>query len=78
MRSIHDPPADSDCTVNLHPSLDPVQLDDPDLSENEKHAIQRTQTRFLTPTSGAAIMNSTRPATISAVVSSNPLALLAW
>ncbi|KAH6971211.1 Alpha/Beta hydrolase protein [Ilyonectria sp. MPI-CAGE-AT-0026] len=64
--------------LNLLPSLDQVEYDDPDLSEIERQAVQRGKKRFQTPTSGAAIMNSTRPATIGAVVSSNPLSLLAW
>ncbi|KAH8658586.1 Alpha/Beta hydrolase protein [Ilyonectria robusta] len=64
--------------LNLLPSLDQVDSDDPDLSEIGRQAVQRGKKRFQTPTSGAAIMNSTRPATIGAVVSSNPLALLAW
>ncbi|KAM5380790.1 hypothetical protein ACJZ2D_003314 [Fusarium nematophilum] len=64
--------------LNLLPSLDQVSADDPSLTAVEKAAIERLQERFLTPTSGAAIMASTRPATLGAVVSSSPLALLAW
>ncbi|KAI9926900.1 hypothetical protein ASPWEDRAFT_121201 [Aspergillus wentii DTO 134E9] len=64
--------------LNLLPSLDQVEADDPDLTEVERRVIQRGKTRFQTPTVGAAIMNSTRPATIGAVMSSSPLALLAW
>lgn len=64
--------------MNLLPSLDQVEDDDPDLTEIEKRAVQRGKNRFQTPTLGAAIMNSTRPATIGAVISSSPLALLAW
>ncbi|KAJ4248406.1 hypothetical protein NW762_012743 [Fusarium torreyae] len=64
--------------LNLLPSLDPVDENDPSLSEKEKHAVKRANERFLTPTIGAALLQSTRPATISAIASSNPLALLAW
>ncbi|KXG47530.1 Alpha/beta hydrolase fold-1 [Penicillium griseofulvum] len=64
--------------LNLLPSLDQVDDNDPDLTEFEKQAIQRGNERFKPPSIGAAIMNSTRPATIGAVISSNPLALLAW
>ncbi|KAJ5689234.1 hypothetical protein N7462_003626 [Penicillium macrosclerotiorum] len=64
--------------LNLLPSLDQVEADDPDLTEMERKAVQRGRERFQTPTLGAAIMNSTRPATIGAVISSSPLALLAW
>ncbi|KAJ5352500.1 hypothetical protein N7452_001474 [Penicillium brevicompactum] len=64
--------------LNLLPSLDQVEVNDPGLTEMERKAVQRGKERFQTPTTGAAIMNSTRPATIGAVMSSNPLALLAW
>ena len=52
--------------------------DDPSLSTGEKAAIEHAEQRFLTPTIGAAMLQSTRPATIAAMVSSSPLALLAW
>jgi hypothetical protein len=64
--------------VNLLPTLDSVEADDPDLDAWEKGAVEYHQSRFNTPTSGAAIMNSTRPATIGAILSSSPLAYLAW
>ena len=64
--------------MNLLPSLDKVTADDPSLSTGEKAAIERAEQRFLTPTTGAAVLQSTRPATIAAMVSSSPLALLAW
>ncbi|RTE77778.1 hypothetical protein BHE90_007731 [Fusarium euwallaceae] len=64
--------------LNLLPSLDPVTSDDPSLSPGEKEAIKRTEQRYLNPTTGAAVLQSTRPATIGAMVSSSPLALLAW
>ncbi|RKK11549.1 hypothetical protein BFJ66_g14711 [Fusarium oxysporum f. sp. cepae] len=64
--------------LNLLPSLDRVTSDNPSLSSSEKAAIERAEQRFLTPTTGAALLQSTRPATIGAMVSSSPLALLAW
>lgn len=66
------------CLVNLLPSLDQVEANDPGLTEMERKAVQRGKERFQTPTTGAALLNSTRPATIGAVMSSSPLALLAW
>ncbi|KAI3579417.1 Alpha/Beta hydrolase protein [Fusarium oxysporum f. sp. albedinis] len=51
--------------LNLLPSLDRVTSDNPSLSSSEKAAIERAEQR-------------TRPATIGAMVSSSPLALLAW
>ncbi|KAF4463688.1 NWD1 [Fusarium albosuccineum] len=38
--------------------------DEPFLTVVEKAAIERVEQRFLTPTSGAAVMQSTRPATV--------------
>ncbi len=64
--------------VNLLPSLDRVSADDSSLSSTERAAILRAEQRFLTPTIGAAMLQSTRPATIGAILSSSPLALLAW
>ncbi|UPK92335.1 hypothetical protein LCI18_003270 [Fusarium solani-melongenae] len=71
-------PDSMDISINLLPSLDRVTSDDPSLSTSEKAAIERAGQRFLTPTTGAAMLQSTRPATIGAMVSSSPLALLAW
>ncbi|KAF5628519.1 epoxide hydrolase [Fusarium sp. NRRL 25303] len=64
--------------LNLLPSLDRVTVDDPSLSAADKSAIKRAEERFLTPTTGAALLQSTRPATIGAMVSSSPMALLSW
>ncbi|KAL2684527.1 hypothetical protein Neosp_005605 [[Neocosmospora] mangrovei] len=64
--------------LNLLPSLDQLSADDPSLTAVEKAAIERAEQRFLTPTIGAAMLQSTRPATLGAMASSNPLALLAW
>ncbi|OBR10499.1 Epoxide hydrolase [Colletotrichum higginsianum IMI 349063] len=64
--------------LNLLPSLDQVEPTDPDLTVWEKEAVESSRKRFATPTMGAAIMNSTRPATLGAVLSSSPLAYLAW
>ncbi|OPB44494.1 hypothetical protein A0O28_0028130 [Trichoderma guizhouense] len=64
--------------LNLLSSLDRVSADDSSLSSTEKAAIVRAEQRFLTPTIGAAMLQSTRPATIGAILSSSPLALLAW
>ncbi|KAF4996666.1 hypothetical protein FDECE_12344 [Fusarium decemcellulare] len=64
--------------LNLVPSLDQMSADDPSLTTVEKAAIERAEQRLLTPTTGAAMMQSTRPATLGALVSSSPLALLAW
>ncbi|SCO92624.1 uncharacterized protein FRV6_16752 [Fusarium oxysporum] len=64
--------------LNLLPSLDRVTVDDPSLSATDKAAIKRAEQRFLTPTTGAALLQSTRPATIGAMVSSSPMALLSW
>ncbi|ENH72096.1 Putative epoxide hydrolase [Fusarium oxysporum f. sp. cubense race 1] len=64
--------------LNLLPSLDKATVDDPSLSATDKAAIKRAEQRFLTPTTGAALLQSTRPATIGAMVSSSPMALLSW
>ncbi|KAG7056168.1 alpha/beta-hydrolase [Colletotrichum scovillei] len=64
--------------LNLLPSLEMSSVDDPSLSSKEKEAIEYVGRRFLTPTTGAALLQSTRPATIVVMVSSSPLALLAW
>lgn len=64
--------------VNLLVTVDPVEPEDPDLSETEKKAVEWSKKRFLTPTTRAAIMNSTRPATIGAMLHSSPVALLTW
>ncbi|KAF5482671.1 putative epoxide hydrolase, partial [Colletotrichum aenigma] len=64
--------------LNLLPSLEMPSVDDPSLSSKDKEAIEYVGRRFLTPTTGAALLQSTRPATIGAMVSSSPLALLAW
>ncbi|KIW04381.1 uncharacterized protein PV09_04665 [Verruconis gallopava] len=45
--------------LNLLPSLDQVEVNDPNLTEMERKAVQRSKERFQTPTVGAAIMNST-------------------
>ncbi|OJJ56887.1 hypothetical protein ASPSYDRAFT_79961 [Aspergillus sydowii CBS 593.65] len=55
-----------------------IGVNDPGLTEMERKAVQRGKERFQTPTTGAAIMHSTWPATIGAVIPSSPLALLAW
>ncbi|KAJ3546557.1 hypothetical protein NM208_g1941 [Fusarium decemcellulare] len=64
--------------LNLLSSLDQISADDPSLSAVEKAAIDPAEQRFLSPTTGAAVMQSTSPATVGALVSSSPLALLAW
>lgn len=68
----------TDFEVNLLPSLDHVESTDPDLTPWEIEAVEQSKKRFATPTTGAAIMNSTRPATLGTILSSNPMAYLAW
>ncbi|OLN84907.1 putative epoxide hydrolase 4 [Colletotrichum chlorophyti] len=62
-----------DCVIGVH-----FETTDPGLTPWEKEAIEHLKNRFATPTAGAAVMNSTRPATLAAILSSNPLAYLAW
>ncbi|KAL8831487.1 MAG: hypothetical protein Q9170_005271 [Blastenia crenularia] len=47
------------------------------LNDEERTFVQRGQT-FMAKGSGYAMMHGTRPSTIALVLSSNPLALLAW
>lgn len=64
--------------VNMLVTLDSVDPKDPELSTLERDVIERGSKRFVAPTVGAAIMNSTRPATIGILLHASPIALLAW
>lgn len=66
----------TDFVVNLLPSLDRVESTDPGLTPWDIEAVEQSKKHFATPTSGAAIMNSTRPATLGTILSSNPMAYL--
>ncbi|KAH6995318.1 Alpha/Beta hydrolase protein [Ilyonectria destructans] len=63
--------------LNLLPTLDDTSPDDPMLNDTEKEAVQSSIKRS-SVTAGAAQLQIKKCSTVAAVVSSNPIALLAW
>ncbi|CAH0031886.1 unnamed protein product [Clonostachys rhizophaga] len=63
--------------LNLLPTLDATSPEDPILNDTEKGAVQSAIKRS-SVTAGAAMLQIKKPSTVAAVVSSNPIALLAW
>ncbi|KAF4978385.1 hypothetical protein FDECE_18228, partial [Fusarium decemcellulare] len=76
MGTNHDSVAGLNGIVNLLPTLDATSPEDPLLNDTEKEAVQSSIKRS-SVTAGAAMLQIKKPSTVAAVVSSNPIALLA-
>lgn len=64
-------------SVNMSPARKPDDVSNESLPEDERSALGRSET-FLTFGSAYAREHGTKPATIGLVLSSSPVALLAW